>query len=70
MYTLELRVDNLQSLEQGNAILDTVIKLAECFGAITSGGVSEAVSWQVERDAILDALDLVQEQDAHEDPEG
>ncbi len=61
MYTLEIRVDNLQSLEQGNLILDAALKLAEQYGAMASGGVSEAVSWETERAAILDALELVEQ---------
>ncbi len=67
MYTLEVRVDNLKSVELGNAILDTVIKLSECYGAITSGGVSESVDWDTERAVILDALTLVQEQNSSDE---
>lgn len=64
MYTLEIRIENIATLEQANTLQELIVKLAELVGGMASGGVGESVPWKVERAAILEAVDIVDEQEA------
>ncbi|MBI4673743.1 MAG: hypothetical protein HY741_19005 [Chloroflexi bacterium] len=64
MYTLEIRIENIATLEQANTLQEIIVGLAELVGGMASGGVGEAVPWNVERAAILEAVDIVDEQEA------
>jgi hypothetical protein len=64
MYTLEIRIESIPSLEQANTLQDVIVRLAELVGGMASGGVEEAVPWEVERAAILEAVDLLDAKEA------
>ena len=64
MYTLEIRIENIASLEQANTLQEVIVKLAELVGGMATGGAGESVPREVERAAILEAVDIVDEKEA------